>query len=124
METNSRGRTIADQISISGVSVKCVLDASDTGDSKLTAKHFGGCLKWRMIEALLRDVLSGSGRLASGDARLNLALADAVERHATKDPETRGILKRSSVVCHRESEPRKKIAAHSRIRHPHPSVTY
>ena len=62
-----------------------------------------------MIEAFLRDFLSGSARLASGDARLNLALADAVERHATKDPETRGILKRSSVVCHRESEPRKQL---------------
>ena len=38
-------------------------------------------------------------------------LADAVERHATKDPGTRGTLKRASVVvCHPESEPRKKIA--------------
>ena len=34
----------------------------------------------------------------------------AVERHATKDPGMRSVLKRVSVVCHPESEPRKKIA--------------
>ena len=41
---------------------------------------------------------------------INRALAEAVERHATKDPGMRGILKRASVVCHPESEPQKKIA--------------
>ena len=33
-----------------------------------------------------------------------------LKRHATKDPGTRGILKRASVVCHPESESQKKIA--------------
>ena len=39
-----------------------------------------------------------------------MQLADAVERHATKDPAVRGTLKGASVVCHPESEPQKKIA--------------
>ena len=53
---------------------------------------------------------SGAARLAAADERINRALADAVERHATKDPGVRGKLKRASVVCHPESEPQKKIA--------------
>ena len=51
---------------------------------------------WRRIEALLRGDSSG--------------LAETVERHATRDPGMRGILKRASVVCHPESETQKKIA--------------
>ena len=37
-------------------------------------------------EALLRGDSPGSCRLASADERINRALADAVERYATKDP--------------------------------------
>ena len=60
----------------------------------------------RRIEALLGGGSRGSARLAAADERINRALADAVERHATKNPGTKGILKRASVVCHRQ----KKIA--------------
>ena len=48
--------------------------------------------------------------MAAADERINRLLADAVERHATKVPGTRGILKRAGVVCHPESGARKKIA--------------
>ena len=44
------------------------------------------------------------------DERINRALADAVERHAAKDPGVRGILKRASATCHPGSESQKKIA--------------
>ena len=64
----------------------------------------------RRIEALLKGVSSGSALLAAADQRINRALADAVERHATKDPGMRGMLKRASVVCHPESEAQKKNA--------------
>ena len=68
---------------------------------------------------------SGSARLAADDERINRALADAVERHVTKDPGMRGILKRASVVCHPESEPQKKIALDTeQDSTPHPSVSY
>ena len=60
---------------------------------------------WRRLEGLLKGDSSGSARLAAADERINRALAEAVERHATKDPGTRGILKRAGVVCHPESEP-------------------
>ena len=63
----------------------------------------------RRIEDLLEGDPVGSARLAAADERINRALADAVERHATKDPGVRGILKRTSVVCHLESELHKKI---------------
>ena len=69
----------------------------------------------RKIEALLRGDSAGSARQAAADDRINQALADAVERHATNDGGTRGILNRASVVCHAES--RKEIAA------PQPSVS-
>ena len=62
--------------------------------------------------ALLRGDSSGSARLAAAGERINRALADAVERNAPKDPGTRGMLKRASVVCYPWSEPpylRKKI---------------
>ena len=62
------------------------------------------------IEGLLKGDLSESARLAAAHERIIRALTDAVERHATKDPGMRGILKRASVVCHPESEPQKKIA--------------
>ena len=51
-----------------------------------------------------------SARLAAADERINRAPADAVERHATKDPGVRGTLKRASVVCLPESGSQKKIA--------------
>ena len=54
----------------------------------------------RRIEGLLKGDPVGSARLAAADESINRALADAVERHATKDPGVRGILKRSSVACH------------------------
>ena len=63
-----------------------------------------------MIEGLLKGDSAGSARLAAADERINRALADAVERHATKDPGMRGILKRSSVVCHPESEHQKSVS--------------
>ena len=74
---------------------------------------------------MLRGDSSGSARLAAADERINRALADAVEGHATKDPGTRGILKRASVVCHPESEPRKKIALDTeQDLPPHTPVSY
>ena len=38
------------------------------------------------FEALLKVDSCGSARLAAADERINRVLADAVERHATKDP--------------------------------------
>ena len=64
----------------------------------------------RRIDVLLKGDSSGSARLAAADERINRALADAVERHATKDPRMRGTLKRANDVSHPESEPQKKIA--------------
>ena len=64
----------------------------------------------KRIEVLLKGDSDGSARLAAADERINRALADAVERHAAKDPGVRGILKRASTACHPESESRKKIA--------------
>ena len=67
----------------------------------------------------------GSARLAAADERTNRALADAVERHATKDPGVRGILKWASVVCHPESESQKKIAMDTeQDPTPHPLVSH
>ena len=60
------------------------------------------------MKAYLKGDPVGSTRLAAADDRINRALADAVERHATEDPGVRGILKRASVVCHPESESQKK----------------
>ena len=81
------------------------------GDSKLTAKHVGEGLK--------------SSRKAAADARINRALAAAVESHATKHPGVRGILKRASVVSSPESKPQKKIALDTeQDSTPHPSVSY
>ena len=58
----------------------------------------------------MKGDLAGSARLAAADERINRALADAVERHAAKDPGVGGILKRASAACHPESESQKKIA--------------
>ena len=52
----------------------------------------------------------GSARLAAADDKINSAVADAVERLATKDPGVGGILKRSSVACHPESDSQKRVA--------------
>ena len=52
----------------------------------------------RRNESVLRGNSSGSGRLAAADDRINRVLADAVARHATKDPGVRGVLKRSGVL--------------------------
>ena len=78
-----------------------------TGEGRQQA-HSEACR--RRIEGLLKGDLVGSARLAAADERINRALADAVERHATKDPALRGILKRSSVACHPGSEFQKRVA--------------
>ena len=78
-----------------------------TGQGRQQA-HNEAC-RWR-IEGLLKGDPAGSARLAAADERINRALADAVERHATNDPGVRGILKRASVVRHPESESQKKIS--------------
>ena len=64
----------------------------------------------RRIEGLLKGDPVGSARLAAADERINRALADAVERHATKDPGVRGTLKRTSVARQPESESQKRNA--------------
>ena len=64
----------------------------------------------RRIQSLLKGDSAWSARLAAADERMKFALADTVERHATKDPRVRSILKRTGVVCQPESEPRKKNA--------------
>ena len=72
----------------------------------------------KRIEVLLKGDSSGSARLVGADERINRALADAVERHATKDPEMTGILKRAGVVCQPKSEPQKQLRwTQSRTRH-------
>ena len=78
-----------------------------TGQGRQQA-HSEACR--RRTEDLLKGNPAGSARLAAADERINRALADAVERHATKDPGVRGILKRSSVACHPESESQKRVA--------------
>ena len=78
-----------------------------TGQGRQKA-HSEACR--RRIDALSRGDSSGSARLAAADERINRALTDAVERHATKDPVTRGILKKAGVVCHPESEHQQKCA--------------
>ena len=67
----------------------------------------------------------GAARLAAADERINRALADAVERHAAKDPGVRGILKKASATCHPESESHKKIALDTeQASTPRPSVSH
>ena len=79
----------------------------------------------RRLEGLLNGDSSGSARLAAADGRINHALADAIERHATKDLGVSGVLKRAGVVCHPESEPQKKIALDTEQDWtPYPSVSY
>ena len=79
----------------------------------------------RRIEGLLRGDSSGSARLAATDERINRALADAVERDATRDPGVRSILKRASAVSHPESEPQKKVALDTEQEPtPRPSVSH
>ena len=85
----------------------------------------GGILVPMRCSDLLKGDFVGSARLAAAEERINRALADAVERHATKDPGVRGILKRASVVCHPESESQKKIARDTeQDPRPHPSVSH
>ena len=75
----------------------------------------------RRIDGLLK----GSAPLAAADERINRALTDAVERHATKDRGVRGILKRASVVRHPESESQKRVALDTeQDPTPHPPVLY
>ena len=62
-----------------------------TGQGRQQA-HSEPCPK--RIEGLLKGDSVGAARLAAADERINRALADAVERHAAKDPGVRGILKR------------------------------
>ena len=67
----------------------------------------------------------GAARLAAADERINRALADAVERHAAKDPGVRGILKKASATCHPESESPKKFALDTeQASTPRPSVSH
>ena len=78
-----------------------------TGQGRQQA-HSQACRK--RIEGLLKGDSMGAARLAAADERISRALADAVERHAAKDPGVRGILKRTSATCHPESESQKKVA--------------
>ena len=78
-----------------------------TGQGRQQA-HSEACRR-RIADLLMGDPV-GSARLAAVDERIKRALADAVERHVTKDPGVRGMLRRASVVCHPESESQKKIA--------------
>ena len=82
-----------------------------TGQGRQQA-HSEACQ--RRIEGLLKGDPVWCARLAAADERINRALADAVERHATKDPGVRGILKRSSVACHPESESSEESCARHR----------
>ena len=69
-------------------------------------------------EACRKGGSSGSARLAAADERINRALADAVERHATNNPGMRGILKRDQ--CRLSSRVRVSEKLHwtqSRTRH-------
>ena len=94
-----------------------------TGQGRQQA-HSEACR--RRIEGLLKGDPSGSARLAAADERINRALADAVERHAAKDPGVRFfILERASAACHPESESRKKIALDTeQDSTPRPSFSY
>ena len=76
-----------------------------TGQGRQQA-HSEACRK--RIEGLLKGDSAGSARLAAADERINRALADAVERHAAKDPGVKGILKRVSAACHPKSESQKE----------------
>ena len=77
------------------------------------------------IEGLLRGDPAGSIRLSATDERINRALADAVERHPTRDPGVRSSLKRASAVSHPESEPQKKVALDTEQEPtPRPSVSH
>ena len=79
----------------------------------------------RRIDSLWKGDSAGSARLAAADERINRALADAVERFATKDPGVRGTLTFASVVCHPEWEPLKKIAVDTgQDSTPHHSVSF
>ena len=93
-----------------------------TGEGRQQA-HSEACQ--RRIEGLLKGDPVASARLAAADEKIIRALADAVERHATKDPGVRSILKRASVVCHPESGSQKKIATDAE-QDPtlHPSVSH
>ena len=94
----------------------------ETGQGRQQA-HSEACR--RRIEDLLKGDPVGSARLAAAYERINRALADAVERHATNNPGVRGILKSASVVCHPESESQKKIARDTEQDPiPHPSVPH
>ena len=93
-----------------------------TGQGRQQA-HSEACR--RRIQGLQKGDLVGSARLAATDERINRALADAVERHATKDPGVRGILKRTSVACHPKSESQKRVALETeQDPTPQPGVSY
>ena len=67
----------------------------------------------------------GAARLAAADERNNRALADLEERLAAKDPGVRGIMKRSSVACHPESESQERVALDTeQDPTPQPRVSY
>ena len=79
----------------------------------------------KRIEGLSKGDSVGAARLSAADERINRALADAVERHAAKDPGVRGILKGASATCHPESKFQKKIALDTEQEStPRPSVSH
>ena len=60
----------------------------------------------------------GAARLAAADERINRASADAVERHATKDPGVRGMLKRAMPPVIPSRNPKRRLHwTQSRNRH-------
>ena len=60
--------------------------------------HSEACRK--MIEGLLKGDSTGAPRPAAADERINRAVADAVERHAAKDP---GVRHTEEGQCHLSS---------------------
>ena len=93
-----------------------------TGQERQQA-HSEACR--RRVKACLKGDPVGSARLAAADERINRALADAVERRATKDAGVRGILKRSCATCHPESESQKRVALDTeQDPTPQPRVSY
>ena len=113
---NKVARTYAEQTS-NRVSAKAALDAPE--DLSGTAASSQRSMSEE--DCLLKGDPAGSARLAEADERTKCA----VERHATKDPGVRGILKRASVVCHPESESQKRFALDTeQDPTPHPRVSY
>ena len=110
--TKWRGHTFADPTSSDGLLATGVLDAEtyelDVADSQLTVKGAEN----RIVE-LLGCTPFAAARLVAADERINRALAEALEPHASRDPGSREVLKSTSAACHPESQPQKKIALYT-----------